>query len=662
MPVQAAARMVRPRRGFFFSRFSTLRRKPRRRQTPVAAPELTPNILPRVLRTDEDETEASETESVKEALEVLSALQKEAKHISDEFLGHIWLMRLVDPGFKALTDLDEKGRLPYAGPCGGNSLADIEKAHLPDHFLNADDYDPERSAFYATVIAQMIEAQMATLDAVEAEQKKPIWNQTFIDAARAVAEELVEEHLCVGTRYAGHSERNALVRLLEKIKSMQLFGRHARASVGVIASGCRAGVDADVLREFLSALAVDSALDPTLDDDDDNTLSYEELFAAVQSRLGIFNKIIATKRVFAAVSRIVGDAYKALRRGLSAMEEDFEAFIAAATGSMIERGGTNVALLGCLPKTDPRRCARVPLAHAAFRLMRDDAFSEMQHSRYGLDKFEKAYEEVKGRLAREVFADDDELLRRLAAVDTLVRKHGVQVLAAADAEAHEGKENVAPLTYNDMHAGTFARALSALAGRKGAEKQAEMFAAYFSGDASPDVVNAVESQLNGIGWLTPEEHRNRILKGMKQFRMDLYERKRKAPAALDLAERGSVGVGATRGAPGSASDDVADPEPSAAPPTPIVSPAGGGARQRRRFIGGKKDPATIKGAATFILLGVPLICSECDTTETSQWFGNLLDENKPVCHACYNRQVRTPRVPIPRVDRLYSQRFSRVRH
>jgi hypothetical protein len=329
---------------------------------------------------------------------------------------------------------------------------------------------------------------------------------------------------------------------------------------------------------------------------------------------------------------------------------------------MIERGGTNVALLGCLPKTDPRRREPMPLAHAAFRLMRDDAFSEMQHSRYGLDKFESAYEEVKGRLAREVFADDDELLRRLAAVDALVRKHGVQVLAAADAEAHEGKENVAPLTYKDMHAGTFARALSALAGRKGAETRAKDFAAYFSGNASQKVILAVESQLNGMGWHTPEVHRNRILKGQQQWRMDLYEKKRKAPAALDLAERGSVGVGATRGAPGSASDDVADPEPSAAPPTPIVSPAGGGARQRRRFIGGKKDPASVCGAATFILLGVPLICSVCDTKATGQWIGNLHDENKPVCRACYNHQVRTPRVPIPRVDRLYSQRFSRVRH
>ena len=111
-----------------------------------------------------------------------------------------------------------------------------------------------------------------------------------------------------------------------------------------------------------------------VDDDGDNTLSYEELYAAVQSRLGVFNKIIATKRVFAAVSHVVGDAYLALGRSLSAMEADFEAFIAAATGSMIERGGTNVAPPGCLPKSDPRRSEPMPLARGAFRLMMDDAF------------------------------------------------------------------------------------------------------------------------------------------------------------------------------------------------------------------------------------------------------------------------------------------------
>jgi hypothetical protein len=617
-----------------------------------------------VLRTDEEKIEASKTPSVMKALEALSALQEEAKHISDEFLGHIWIMREVDPGFKALTDLDEKGRLPYAGPCGGNSLADIEKAYLPDHFLNADDYAPGRSAFYATVFAQKIEAQMATLDAMDAEQKKTIWDLTFIDAARAVAEELVKEYLCVGTRYAGHSDRNALVRLLEKIKSMQLFGRHARAAVGVIASGCRAGVDADVLREFLSALAADSALDPMLDVDGDNTLSYGELCEAVKPSMAIFNKIIATKRVFRAVSRIVGDAYLALGRGLSAMEEDFEAFIAAATGSMIERGGTNVALLGCLPKKDPRRCEGVPLSRAAFRLMRDDAFSEMEPSGYGLDEFEKAYEKVKGRLAREVFADDDELLRRLAAVDALVRKHGVQVLAAADAEAHEGKENVAPLTYNDMHAGTFARALSAMAGQKGAEKRAEMFAEYFSGNASQKVIRAVETWLNGMGWRTPEEHRALSMGGRtpeEHRALSMGGRTPEEHRALSMGgrtpeeHRALVLAGRTpeehnvlsalgrkrkareehRAMGGRTPEEhgvlvALGKRKAAAEP---------GARRVTRFTSGKGDPPRVLGAVAFIALGVPLICVECHTKETGQWYSSKADPDKAVCQSCFYRQV-----------------------
>jgi hypothetical protein len=99
-------------------------------------------------------------------------------------------------------------------------------------------------------------------------------------------------------------------------------------------------------------------------------------------------------------------------------------------------------------------------------------------------------------------------------------------------------------------------------------------------------------------------------------------------------------VGATRAAPGSASDDVADPEPAAAPPTPVVSPTGGGGRRGRRFTGAKKDPTTVRGAARFIALGVPLICSDCDAEETSQWCGSKADANKPVCKTCYTSQVR----------------------
>eukprot|EP00230_Micromonas_polaris_P003043 CAMPEP_0119208240 /NCGR_PEP_ID=MMETSP1327-20130426/494_1 /TAXON_ID=38833 /ORGANISM="Micromonas pusilla, Strain RCC2306" /LENGTH=114 /DNA_ID=CAMNT_0007204709 /DNA_START=101 /DNA_END=445 /DNA_ORIENTATION=- len=38
-------------------------------------------------------------------------------------------------------------------------------------------------------------------------------------------------------------------------------------------------------------------------------------------------------------------------------------------------------------------------------------------------------------------------------------------------------------------------------------------------------------------------------------------------------------------------------------------------------------------------MGVALVCSECKTTETSRWYGNGDDKDKPVCAVCYNRQL-----------------------
>ena len=44
---------------------------------------------------------------------------------------------------------------------------------------------------------------------------------------------------------------------------------------------------------------------------------------------------------------------------------------------------------------------------------------------------------------------------------------------------------------------------------------------------------------------------------------------------------------------------------------------------------------------TFIpLQGVALVCSECETKETSKWYGNMDDAGKPICVVCYKRQVR----------------------
>ena len=127
-----------------------------------------------------------------------------------------------------------------------------------------------------------------------------------------------------------------------------------------------------------------------------------------------------------------------------------------------------------------------------------------------------------------------------------------------------------------------------------------------------------------------------------------------------LADHESVGVGATRAAPGSASDDVADPEPAAAPPTPVVSPAGGGGRRGKRVNRVKKDPTTVKGAATFIALGIPLICSVCDSEETPQWYGGSADPPKPVCRICTNRKVRRASHSLASI--VCAQRSSCLRH
>ena len=43
--------------------------------------------------------------------------------------------------------------------------------------------------------------------------------------------------------------------------------------------------------------------------------------------------------------------------------------------------------------------------------------------------------------------------------------------------------------------------------------------------------------------------------------------------------------------------------------------------------------------------GVALVCSECETTETSMWYANRDDKDNPVCVVCYKRQVCHVRRP-----------------
>ena len=77
-----------------------------------------------------------------------------------------------------------------------------------------------------------------------------------------------------------------------------------------------------------------------------------KLVIEAESNFAISDKVFATKHFVAAVARIGGKAYGARGLKLSDIEDDFEALVAATTGSMIANGGTNVAFLGCLPKTD----------------------------------------------------------------------------------------------------------------------------------------------------------------------------------------------------------------------------------------------------------------------------------------------------------------------
>ena len=457
---------------------------------------LTRNLLPRIIRSDRDREEANNDPF--EALKILRAMQRETPHLSDEFIACVWVFMQdgVFPEFKTVTNLDDTNNLPFAKPRGGKTLAGAVKNQLPEGFYDASDFAQEEGVFYVQVPVQSCEAMNAAIDAMKLEKDT---DEIFFDNSRLNADELLANDLTFGaTLYSGQSERDADVRLAEKARSAQLFGRHLRATVCVnIPSELGVAVDADGDDDQLP----DS--DPEASDDN---VSYEDLIAAVASRMTVLNKVFATKRFFAAVARVTCEAYSARNWGFSAMEEDFEAMIAAVTGSMIERGGTNVALLGCSPGKEQTRIESMTPARRAFCWMKDDAFIEMQRRGCDVDTFEKAYADVQGRLAETVFAKSHELLGRLEALAADVEKGGVAgFLAAADAMAFED-EGADPPTYHNMDAGTFARALAAEAGRKGAASKAQMFADVDNGIASPEVVRSVENMRNGMGGRTPDEH------------------------------------------------------------------------------------------------------------------------------------------------------------
>jgi hypothetical protein len=53
----------------------------------------------------------------------------------------------------------------------------------------------------------------------------------------------------------------------------------------------------------------------------------------------------------------------------------------------------------------------------------------------------------------------------------------------------------------------------------------------------------------------------------------------------------------------------------------------------------RSESAKVYDAERWIKKGVALVCSECETTETSTWYANRDDAGKLVCQVCYRRQV-----------------------
>ena len=290
-----------------------------------------------MIRTKADWTQAEEDPFG--ALAILRAIQKVAEHVSDAFIGIIWvcLQPGVWPEFTVVTKLDASGRLPYAKPRGGTTLAECVASFLPPGFLDASDFAPGRSSFYSQGVVQSSTASKATVARMKdtGKENANTDDDTFYSNAISNAELLLEQRRTfITTPYAGETDRDARTRLTEKLGSGQLFGRQARAAAGV----------------FIDGWLEDALADPDTDGDD---ALRAKLVMAAATEFTVVNKVFVTKRFITAVARIGGVAY-GLGRKMSDIEEDVEALVAATTGSMIETGGTNVAHLGCLPKVHSR--------------------------------------------------------------------------------------------------------------------------------------------------------------------------------------------------------------------------------------------------------------------------------------------------------------------
>lgn len=223
--------------------------------------------------------------------------------------------------------------------------------------------------------------------------------------------------------------------------------------------------------------------------------SEDVFFAAVEKKMDVFNRVFLSRRLFTALAMVGGEAYRCDQKGISALEEDVEGMAGALIGGMLETGGMNVAALGC----DASSPGFVPDSQLSHHKIRDLAFAEAAGG--DVAAFDAACVRVKTSLAKDRFASNTRLMRRLTETSQRITELDLRALAPADAEAFR-KNDRSPPTYDTIDAGTFARALSS-------ESGAARLITDYRADAinqSPEDVAKAEKILRGRGDRTDEEH------------------------------------------------------------------------------------------------------------------------------------------------------------
>ena len=545
------------------------------------------------------------------ALSVFRRAKERQPNISERVVPMIAVLAEICPG---IGELMNGGNDRY-GLRGAESLEAAQAQFLPKDFFPSSSYTKATKGAYATGCAVSTEVSVEAAARVDEEvtdddaasNGAKAKHLRFTKAIEVFVEKdevskfLVFSYPGIGTQGGSSIDK----RYWQKFTSEQFIGKWFRACAS-IASGKEGGVSAH-MRMFNYAAVTKPIID--------------EMFSHAGKRAG-YNTTLE-------------------------LEYDIEALFGGAfLSGRLDDGGLNVADLG----------SGVLDGGWDFRGRGSLAYAILDTATV-LEKVSR--EKVEKRPAVDVFKDVRWARDALVDLRNLMLKKGKTeyVLASRDAKTH--RDNVP--TLEQITAGEFARWLNAQGGLALAAERKRLH------ETDDSELNPMEKgkkrRMDGCGGKGKQAHRNalaasgvpiagsdvdpakaaawwlKVANGVATWHAAKAAPEAAASQRRALADHESVGVGATGAAPGSASDDVADPEPAAALPTLAVSPAGAGGAGRRgkRFKGKKKDPTSVRGAARFVALGVPLICSECKNEETSSWYASKADLNKPVCVPCSNR-------------------------